>query len=45
MKKWLTAKEAAEVLKKKKKSLVTVPADGKTSNGNKRWSKEELDKT
>jgi len=42
MKKWYTAKEAAKILRKKGKSLVTVPADGRTSNGNKRWSKEQL---
>ena len=42
MKKWYTVKEAAKVLRKKGESLVTIPADGKTSNGNKRWSKEQL---
>ncbi len=44
MKKWLTRKEAAKYLRKKGKSLVTIPADGKTSNGNKRWSKKLLEK-
>ncbi len=41
--KWLTRRKAAEVQRKKGKIL--PPADGKTSNGNKRWSREELDKT
>jgi len=38
---WYTEREAAEALRKKGKVL-TVPADGKTSNGNKRWSKKLL---
>jgi len=42
-KKWLSEKEATEYLRKRGK-LLTVPADGKTGNGNKRWSKERLDK-
>jgi len=45
LKKWLTAKEAAKVLKKKGKSLATVPADGKTSNGNKRWTVKKLEES
>jgi len=42
-KNWYTEKEAAKELRKKGKVL-TVLADGKTSNGNKRWSKKLLKK-
>lgn len=40
---WLTEREAAKALRKKGKAL-TILADGKTSNGNKRWSKKLLKK-
>ena len=43
MARWYAAKEASKILRKKGKSLATIPADGKTSNGNERWSKERLE--
>ena len=40
-KNWYTEKEAAKALRKKGKAL-TVPPDGRTSNGNNRWSRQRL---